>query len=266
MDTRLRAKSKLSDKATIDGGLKNTVNGMYGAVGGGYKNHALGMGSAIPGGIGLEALDFQTAVGRYNYNASYTAQLSHILRTVADTIASIGNEVTFMVGNGTSADSAHRSNAFTVSDNGHSSAYQSIGSGNAQFPLPPGSGPSRMGTTYADNTIEAWGNVAAGASNTIADVGVAIVHHGPLGSGQYTITLNVVNQDGTAHTFTADQAAITATLSSNPTGAVAGMITVTQLLTAVPFSPTQPGFIVNTFDATGHTSDSFGFQFHVVAR
>ncbi len=251
--------------ASIGGGWKNTVNGAYGTVGGGYKNHALGLGSTIPGGVGLEALDFQTAVGRYNSNPSYTAQLRHYYGPGADTLPSIGDEVTFMVGNGTSADSAHRSNAFTVSDNGHSSVYDSLTSGGAQVP-PPAAGyhPSRMGTTYADNTIEAWGNIAASAGGTessIADVGVSHVHWHGATSGWYTITLNVLNQDGSAHTFTAGQAAITASLSSNPTAPLAGMITVTPIS-----GGTAPTFDVRTYNAAGGLVDDRGFQFHVVAR
>ena len=234
----------------IAGGYKNTVNGMYGAVGGGYKNHALGMGSAIPGGIGLEALDFQTAVGRYNKNPVYILQLNHNSGPRADTIASIGDMITFMVGNGTSADSAHRSNAFTVSDNGHATAYQS---------LPTTSGTTTItGTTYEDNTIIAWGDVSP-AGILVAGIGCKVTH---TGLGTYVITLQVNDPTtGLSHAFTTNDAAIVATpMRTSPGGAT--------LIMADPLAGGPPAiFTVYIWDvAANKLNDNIGFQFHVVAH
>ena len=240
--------------ASIGGGKKNTVNGTYGTVGGGFINHAIGMGATVPGGIGLITIDCQTAVGRYNKNATYN--LGYLLGAEPNSIPNRGDAITFMVGNGT--DTAHRSNAFTVADVGYSTAYDNIGSGGAVLASTPAQ--SRIGTTYASNTMVAWGDVAASQNNTLDDIGVGTVLWGGTNSGMYTITLNVVNQDGSAHTFTTNDAAITVSLGPGP-AAAAGMITVTPLNAGPPAT-----FIVKTFDATGHHSDGYGFQFHVVAR
>ncbi len=195
-------------------------------VPGGWQNHALGMGSAIPGGIGLEALDFQTAVGRYNSNPSYTGQLRNYYHLPADTIVSIGDEITFMVGNGASADSAHRSNAFEVSDNGHSIVHDMNGSTSGADD-PTGRKPY-YGGTYQDNTI-IWGDVSKGAPSPFkipinADIGVDSVHN-PV-AGQYIVFLSL--QDSKNNPVVLNNGSVTVTVEDDGTG-ICDFATATQI-------------------------------------
>ncbi len=230
--------------ASIGGGWRNTVNGAYGTVGGGYKNHALGMGSAIPGGIGLEALDFQTAVGRYNSNPSYTAQLRNYYHLPADTIASIGDEITFMVGNGTSADSAHRSNAFEVSDNGHSIVHDSLGNTAKNHDGSLRNDPI-VGGTYRDNVINAWGDVSGTPIVTKVLVansfGNVTVTHSIANTGTYTIYIQSYNSDGSFRALNA--AAIQITVEEN-SGEGCGYATCNRIAT----SGTGNSFVVHTYN------------------
>ncbi len=242
--------------ASIGGGYKNTVNGSYGSVGGGYINHALGMGATVPGGIGLEATDLQTAVGRYNKNTVYN--LGYLLGAHPDTIPSLGNAITFMVGNGT--DTGHRSNAFTVSDVGYSTAYDTLSSGGAQTPPPLSTGPTVMGSTYLHNTIIAWGNAIPGApaDKDSADMGVASIQWVPADT-QYVVTLNVNDPNGLPHHFTQGHSSVVASINQGLSG-TPGIIAVT----SVDASST---FRVTTWPAgSTHPTDTFGFMFQVVAR
>ncbi len=230
---------------TISGGSGNAIEYTdEAAIGGGRGNTITTAGSnaAIPGGDSLIANSYAQAV--VGYNNIETGSTTKIM------IHSVNDTALFIVGNGDNA--AHPSDAFTVSYSGHSSAYQNITKG-------LGTNATRIGTMYASNTIEAWGNVAGGASATTDDIGVSSVTHTLL-SGIYTIKLNVKNQDGSAHTFTAGDAAITVSLEP-AAGVAGGMITVSTLS-----GTTTPTFTVNTFLPNGTASDSYGFQFHVVAR
>ncbi len=184
----------------IAGGDSNRILGDYSSVGGGQNNLITPAGdhASIPGGIGLIAAAYaQTVVGAYNQ-------------------AEIGTLLT--VGNGTDS---IRSNAFTVSSDGSASAYQSINSGNA----------TSIGTMYANNTIEAWGNVQSGASGdtAIASIGVLSVTFSAADTN-YIIQLNVMNPDGSLHTFRSGQASIVATISQGLSG-TPGIVSVSQLST-----------------------------------
>ncbi|MDP4233007.1 MAG: hypothetical protein Q8913_06565, partial [Bacteroidota bacterium] len=242
--------------AAISGGYKNTVNGHYGAVGGGYENHATGEGAAIPGGIGLEAYEFQTVVGKYNANLKRT---QYHISPLVDTLPSIGDLWTFVVGNGTSADSAHRSNAFEVSDNGHSIVHDSLGNGTGG---PPRNDPIQ-GATYKDNVINAWGDVPGTSAigvpiyvpNSFGIATGAFIQH--LGLGLYQIRIDCYNSDGTNRTLTT--AAINVTVEENG-GEGCGYATVSRIA--------GNSFFVHTYNGMGsgcsqHDRDFF---FTVVGR
>lgn len=193
---------------SIAGGLLNTVNGGYGSVGGGYKNHSVGMGSTIPGGIGLEARDYQTVVGKYNFVQPVDAQLGHLDFSAADTVTNIGDKFTFVVGNGVSADSAHRSDAFEVSDNGHSIVHHTLGSAASVI----------YGATYQDNISYAWGDVTGsalagppctGTTALVSDFGVVSVVY--ICKGQYRVKLNIIAPDGTTAVHLSNGFSVTAT-------------------------------------------------------
>jgi hypothetical protein len=246
---------------TVAGGGGNGVYEDYGAIGGGNANRALGMYSNIPGGNQLVALDYQTVVGYFNEFDTGAAMARQLQGRTGLTAPPNTDDKLFIVGNGKGAADFLRSNAFTVSHGGYSSAYDNIGSGGGTG-LHPHDTATRIGTMYASNTIVAWGNVVGGSSNTFDDIGVDSIHWWGLHTGHYTITLNVVNQDGTPHKFVAGDAAITVSLGMVPLVA-GGMITVTPLT-----GGTAPTFDVYTSIPTSPPAynDDYGFQFHVVAR
>ncbi len=254
----------LGSYGTISGGAYDSVNGQYGSIGGGNSNviRLKGANASIPGGDHLVAQSYgQTFVGFYNKAQGSSTDTSDAL------IPAHENDILLGVGNGRNIGGVTvASDAAFITNKGALSVFDSIGSGGATAGGPIT--PSRAGTTFATNTIEAWGNVAPLApggtllgGGALADVGVQSVFHGPPGSGSYLVTLNVKNQDGSAHTFTTNQASITVSLGPGP-GAGGGMITVTPLT-----GGTAPTFTVVTFlPALGGASDAYGFQFHVVAR
>ncbi len=208
--------------------------------------------ASIPGGEGNEALDFQTVVGSYNKSYSYASQLNNLIGWPSYPAP---EAFIFAVGNGYSAFS--RSNAFTVSLNGHATATQS---------LTPTGAPTIMGTICANNTSIAWGNVtvAGGVSTLAAGVGCSVIHMGVPNSGHTQITLNVMNHDGvTAHSFAAGGAAVVASVSYPPTGVLPTIIDVTPIT-----GGTAATFDVYTYliGAGGATPSDLAFQFHVVAN
>ncbi len=222
----------------------------FASIGGGRFNQitANGPNADIPGGDSLTANSFaQTVVGFNNIETG----------TVTEGTPTVGIDTAlFIVGNGTIA---IPSDAFTVSYNGHASVYQNIGSGGAVLASTPDQ--ARIGTIYASNTIEAWGNVMGSSNNTVDDVGVqTVVWQGPT-TGQYLITLNVKNQDGSAHTFTANDCSIVATVSQQGLSGVPGLISVQPITTGGQF-------LVTVFGMTSPPtpSDVIGFMFHVIVR
>lgn len=237
-------------QATIAGGYANTAYGDNSSVGGGYINYidVPGVSANIPGGDHLIAQSYaQTVIGHYNAALGTSTDTAHI----------VGHDPLFIIGNGHNVGGVTaRSNAFTVSDSGWATSYEPIGSGGAT--LGGGTNPTRLGTTYADNTIEAWGNVAGMGMNAIADAGVlSVAWQGPF-TGQYLITLNTKNQDGSTHTFTANNCAIVASVAQGLSG-VPGMISV------MPINASGQ-FYVTVFGAGGTPNDHIGFMFHVITR
>lgn len=66
---------------------------------------------------------------------------------------------TIQAGNGTGTTTALRSNAFEVSNNGHSTVFDENGNGTASNGTYVNGRPSFRGATYTDNIIYAWGDV-----------------------------------------------------------------------------------------------------------
>jgi hypothetical protein len=238
--------------SAIGGGDSHTVNGNYGTVTGGYQNHALGIGS-LASGVGNEALDYQTVVGHYNANVPDSQQL-HNLQTVNPfVVAPLGDEATFVVGNGTGPFPGQRSNAFTVSDNGHTTVTQNLPTGDSTI----------FGSTYADNTIIAWGdvngknsvNAGGGLTSGIGDTVIGSVFP----QGEYQIVLHVKDPNGSPHNFANGNAAIVVTPGQAPTGFA------TVSVDPLVWSGGTASFMVYTYES-GVLHNEIGFQFHVVSQ
>ncbi len=229
------------------------------------STHDIGNDATIPGGAGLVAMDFQTVIGQFNdTTASGLHNVAPVTQATAvgysDSLPN-GDYPLFIIGNGFAG--MGRSNAFTVSKKGYSTAYDNIGTGGAAdtgiFTPKPA---IRMGSTYANNTIEAWGNVLPGApyDSAAANIGVLSVVC-DTASKQYTITLNIVNQNGLPHTFTANNCSVVATITKQGLSGTPGIIE------ASTVDPLTKSFTVMTWPSLSTTpEDTFGFQFHVIIK
>jgi hypothetical protein len=113
----------------------------------------------------------------------------------------VNNEPIFIIGNGNGTFPV-RSNAFEVSYNGHSTVYHMNGPGTVA--------PAIVGSTYTDNIIYAWGDVASnGAPN--CDFGVKNITR--MGPGWYRVTISLAGPNpGLAGLGCAS---ITATINTN---------------------------------------------------
>lgn len=176
-------------QATIAGGWDNLVENWGASIGGGKKNHAKEMWTTIPGGHQLIAGGtFQTVIG-FNNKAQGASGLE------SDQLSTFKNNRLFIIGNGMSE--VLRSNAFEVSNNGHSIVYDRNGTG-------AGRGAMR-GATYTDNVMYAWGAIPAGGGIVpqpmipTGDFGVASVTRSAVGT--YNIVLNIRDADDNAITL-----------------------------------------------------------------
>ncbi len=189
-----------SATATIGGGRDNTItnDGDYSTIGGGQENSVQGTHTTIPGGDKLSTAQSyaQVAVGFYN-----NPRGSMPTRPSAAQIAA-SNDPLFMVGNG-DAGLAVGSNAFEVAYNGHTVVYGNLGN----YPSPP----VIEGATYADNVMYGWGEIS-GPGGVTSGFGIGTVGH-VVGTGVYTISLNITDPTGTPLAMT--NLAVTATLNDN---------------------------------------------------
>ncbi len=199
-------------------------------VPGGWQNHALGMGSAIPGGIGLEAGDYQTVIGRYNSfpapshnstNPSKFPRQGHYAGDDSSEVLVTQDYPVFIIGNGyvNTEDEELPSNAFEVSDGGHSIVHDMDSSNDATggFSAPPGRFPV-YGGRYQDNTIVAQGDVtfigAPGLTfplptvNTLSDFGVDTIFHPRV--GEFIVCIKNLDTHGNIIQFA--NGTVTATL------------------------------------------------------
>ncbi len=146
------------------GGIGNIIDNScnYSFIGGGNTNLIRSSGitnsgqyNTITGGSHLICQSYaQTVMGHYNLSQGNSTSSSIT-----------GNDRLLIIGNG--ADAFNRSNAFEVSDNGHSIVYHTNGGTNSAI----------TGATYKDNIIYAWAYYDAGV--IVSKFGVAsIVAHG----------------------------------------------------------------------------------------
>ena len=171
-----------AEGASINGGYFNLIDaGGPASIGGGEQNtiHYLGAYAAIPGGLGLTAQSFaQFVAGRYNQpqgsSPGYAINPDDFLA---------------IFGNGTAPDSAHLSNAWTLSNSGHSTVYHTLGpASDTSISLP------MVGTTYTENTIVAEADVPSfGGIAPSMSIGVDSVGH-VINSGVYVVFLSFKNR------------------------------------------------------------------------
>ena len=212
------AKDRGANYASLVGGQQDTVAADFASMGGGRGNMITsnGQNADIPGGDSLTANSYaQTVIG---YNNIQSPTMTKAQAVTGGAGGPMDNPL-LIIGNGTTAATANQHDAFTVSYDGHSSAYDVNGSGGATLFVP--FRPSFVGSTYEDNTIIAWGDIQAGAvtppispANANADFGVQSVTHSAL--GQYDVLLRVANPNGSAHALTAICVTVTAE-DSGPT-------------------------------------------------
>jgi hypothetical protein len=191
--------------STISGGNLSKVDdgSNFCTIGGGGINY-IGTGfvggtpnpieyATIPGGNQLIAQSYgQTVVGVFNIPKGNNAATDFNTQPIP--VASGGDNPLFIVGNG---NAASRSNAFEVSNDGHSIVFDVNNTGGA---TPNGGAPAvpnrtaLYGGTYTDNIIYAWGYIIPNPTNppymvTVnSDFGVATVQR--VIPGKYLITLN----------------------------------------------------------------------------
>lgn len=247
---------RYSDYSLVGGGFYNVIDSesKYSAIGGGRSNWIQPHTSTcatIPGGDNLIANEYaQAVVGFYN-------KASSTLVTDTASAATHGDEPLFIAGNGMNVGGGIvRHNAATISYNGHITATQTLGTA--------GVGPNAtiMGTSYANNTIIAWGNVAVGAAGLSDGVGCTVAKG--VGLGNYTIIVagNVANSPSGLHSFAAGNSAVVATVGKK----LAGMVAATIIVDEIPGAPGT--YKVQTWDLSvvPIVLADFGFTFHVVSR
>ena len=220
-----------------------------GTIGGGQQNTILANSdhSTIPGGDSLIANGYaQTVVGFHN--ATSTA----VSRSTARAGGVINNPL-LIVGNGTSANGP--SNAFEISYDGHSTVFDNNGNSSSG-----GMRPAIYGGTYQDNTIAAWGDIAAGAApypsaaTVNADFGVTNVNH--TAKGVYVV--NLLIKDEFNNVVTLNHGSVTVTVEDNsPTSANCGFATAS--------SVSGNSFTVHIHDTSCNPED-MPFMFKVCGR
>ncbi len=218
-----------ADEGSIGGGTLNNINALANdaAISGGKRNTIKpgGFAAAIPGGDSLFAQSYAQIVMGHNNKAQGTSTKTAIN----------GNDRLLIIGNGVppfNVTPGTPSNAFEVSNNGHSIVYHQNGSGLTIFSpctAPPPTGtPAIIGATYTDNICYAWGDIVPTIPplpicspfypfnlNPASDFGVKQVVQ--TGVGTYTITLNDIDPDGvTAKPL--NSGAVTATLVNGKCG------------------------------------------------
>jgi hypothetical protein len=210
---------------TISGGSLSTIlvggaqpNAHFSSIGGGAGHNITGPIGTIPGGWYLTAQSLgQTVVGVFNRAQGTTSTVAGF--SAAGPTFTM-NDRLFIVGNGTT--NTTRSNAFEVSNNGHSIVYDQNGHG--VVPVGPGAHGRAdiLGTTYRDNTMNAWGLIT-GAGAIANNDNFAVARVEKLGTGCYKVWLNIQDPLVNTNSFPAPggaqavltNASITATLISD---------------------------------------------------
>jgi hypothetical protein len=217
----------------------------------------------IPGGRGLVAQSYgQTVTGVFNSEKGSSSELNF-----KDAPSSHGNDALFIVGNGTST---QKSNAFEISNNGHSTVYDQNGSGGATQNNQGSAGarPVLSGSTYTDNVIYAWGDVDVSKGTVVvkSDFGVANVER--IRNGVFVVTLNIKDPSTTPPSaFALRDASISVSIVDNTPVASTdvdwGFANVSQI-----GKPAVNQFIVRTYGEMleGNMSSDKHFMFKVTGR
>jgi hypothetical protein len=213
-----------SNASVIAGGTYNRLVGGsdYASIGGGQNNVITGAGNhaTIPGGDSLIANGYAQTVMGYNNLETVTAV------TKADAVAGVAggalDNPVLIIGNGKTA--ATPSNAFEISYDGHTTVYDV----NGTTPRIP-----TYGSTYADNTVVAWGEIPAGSTpyphSITPTAGFGISNVIETAKGQYVIVLNLNMPDGGGGK-TLNFGAVTVTAEDNsPTAAFCGFATASSI-------------------------------------
>lgn len=256
---------KLGSSSVIAGGEINRVEAIWGSVGGGKNNRVKGNAAfgTIPGGRGLIAQSYgQTVTGVFNSEKGSSNEFNF-----KDQASAHANDALFIVGNGTPS---QKSNAFEISNNGHSTVYDQNGSGGATQDN-MGSAQARpmlSGSTYTDNVIYAWGDVdvSKGAATVKSDFGVANVER--IRNGVFVVTLNIKDPSTSPpSSFILRDASISVSIVDNTPVASTdvnwGFANVSQI-----GKPGANQFIVRTYGEMleGNMSSDKHFMFKVTGR
>ncbi len=234
----------------IGGGGNNTASGNLSFIGagGGLSSTTLGnitnaSASAIPAGIGLVADGTtQTIMGHFN---------KFLGNPSVDYSLLLGEDRLLIIGNG--IDNARRTNAFEVSENGHSIVYHNN---------TLNTNPAIKGARYIDNTTVSWGHVL-GNGVVLSGFAATVIFAVP---NIYTVTVNYRDPYTNAIVPIINGSAITATLIDNGTSGDphCGFITVTPI---VFNALTGNTFTVRTWkNNTDCDPDPRDFMFQVVGR
>ncbi len=287
--------------AGILGGFFNYAAGSFSAVSGGRQNIAYGKYANIPGGIGLFAGDYQTVIGRYNSfpapshnstNPSKFPRQGHSAGDDSSEVLVTQDYPVFIIGNGyvNNKDEELPSNAFEVSDGGHSIVHDMDSSHAAPYlTLTDGLRWPIYGGRYQDNTIVAEGDVTntgvpghippLPTISTVSDFGVDSIFH-PY-SGEFIVCIKNLDTHGAIIQFT--NGTVTATLKDTDANVAdstillgCGTIAVSGIYPSAalpaPFnSVALPGtfsawFIVRTTGNTACEAMDRAFYFRVCAR
>ncbi|HET9137403.1 MAG TPA: hypothetical protein VFO76_12260, partial [Candidatus Kapabacteria bacterium] len=230
---------------TIGGGFFDTLCGHFGVIGGGMQNRAFGAFGTIPGGLGLKAYDWQTVIGLYN------TEIKRLNNTSLTINLPIATDRLFVVGNGVSEGA--RSNAFEISQSGHSTVFEVAGNNSTGV----------QGGTYRDNTVEAWGECIqtnnVGPVFSFSTFGCTVTR---VNTGIYRVTMNVLDPT-TGASLTLTNISVTATLymNGNIDGGGCYHIQVENKNTLIPSCQ----FDIHIKDQDCHDKDN-SFMFHVTGR
>ncbi len=208
-----------SNVSVIAGGDSNRLIGGsdYAAIGGGQDNVITGAGNHadIPGGDSLVAQSFaQTVLGFHNLPAGGFVQGSS---SSFATNPAHANDPILIVGSGTKTSP---SNALQVSYDGHTSVFDV----NNNSTL--GGRKAILGSTYQDNVLYAWGDIAGGALAGPPCTG-AITEFGDFGvaqftyvcTGHYRVQLSTEDALGNSITTWSDLSVTATPMTGTPTAA-----------------------------------------------
>ena len=199
------------ERSVVAGGVQNTASGLQSFVGGGESNFATGENNATVGGKFLQSQSFsQTVIGVGNLKQGTSTSSTFRTSNADDRI--------FIIGNGTGLDNGEPntqgSNAYEVSNRGHSIVYDNLGTDwNLVTPTTAAisTRPAIRGSRNIDNTPIAWGRFVNGALTE--SYGVHSSSTMRMAVGQYRIRLDYVDPYSTSQVILTKGSSVVATIS-----------------------------------------------------